>query len=113
MKPGAAHRPGFFVFAFAKRPNWAGAFPLAQDAADQPHVSERVAYGALQHPIDGARADHRMVVFHNGIKFRRARSDGPSSHRRRIIDEQFDPDRRGSHQVWTPSPMRRRLISQK
>jgi hypothetical protein len=76
-------------------------------------VSERVAYGTLEHPIDGARADHRMVVFHNEIKFRRARSDSPSGHRRRIIDEQFDPDRRGSHQVWTPSPMRRRLISQK
>jgi hypothetical protein len=51
---------------------------LAQDCGPSATRVRTVAYGNLQHPNDGARADYRLVVLHNGIKFRREHQPGGS-----------------------------------
>ena len=58
----------------------------------------------LEHPIDGGARRPSYGGSSTTRSSSVARSDSLGSHRRRIIDEQFDPLTVGLHQVWSPSP---------
>ena len=60
---------------------------LIQELSNQPHMSEWIDDGALQHSFDRSRSSCRMMMFLDGTTVDGSRRQRLSMHANRIIDE--------------------------
>ena len=85
---------------------------LFENPSNQPHVTEWVYHGSLEHSLDRPSSNRLVRVLLHGAMIDSARAQGSPMHRNGVIHEQFNPHCRETRRCRTPCAMRRRLVGQ-
>jgi hypothetical protein len=85
-------------------PRRADVLLLFENLPHEPHVTERVDDGALEHPADRSRSTRGVSVFPDRALLDRSGSYASLVYGDGVVHEEFDPHRRETHEAGPRVP---------